>query len=263
LQYEKTYVIIYLDNCTYPTVRPFSPKEATALPYSYIERNLARIRTELAEIAARTGRPAPTIVAVTKSASDEEVLALASVHHGPIAENRVPNFRARRELLSGAGYDTRVHLIGSLQTNKVKYIAADAAIIESLDSPKLAAEIERQGAKIGRKIPVLIEVNSAREAAKGGLMPEHVLPFHAALTGGDYPHLCVAGLMTMGPVCECEEDYRPYFRETRALFDEIRKRGGFEGGGYLSMGMSDSYRVAAEEGSDGVRIGRALFRRED
>ncbi len=233
------------------------------MPCSYIEKNLTRIKAELAEIASRAGRPVPTLVAVTKSASDEEVLALSALHDGPIAENRVPNFRARRELLAAAGYGTRVHLIGSLQTNKVKYIAADAAIIESLDSLKLAAEIERQGAKIGRRIPVLIEDNSGREEAKGGLMPDEVLPFHAALTGGDYPHLCVAGLMTMGPACEREEDYRPYFRETRALFDEIRAKGGFEGGGYLSMGMSDSYRVAVEEGSDGVRIGRALFRRED
>lgn len=233
------------------------------MPYSYIEKNLARIKAELAEIAARVGRPVPTLVAVTKSASDEEVLALAALHDGPIAENRVPNFRARRELLLSAGLDRRVHLIGSLQTNKVKYIAADAAVIESLDSLKLAAEIERQGAKLLRRIPVLIEVNSGREEAKGGLMPDEVLPFHAALTGGDYPHVAVVGLMTMGPACERQEDYRPYFRQTRALFDEIRRKGGFVGDGYLSMGMSDSYRVAVEEGADGVRIGRALFRREE
>lgn len=233
------------------------------MPYSYIEKNLTRIKAELAAVAARAGRPTPTLVAVTKSASDEEVLALAALHGGPIAENRVPNFRARRELLLSAGFATPMHLIGSLQTNKVKYIAADAAIIESLDSPRLAAEIERQGARIGRRIPVLIELNSGREAAKGGLLPEEVLPFHAALTGGDYPHIAVAGLMTMGPACEREEEYRPYFRETRALFDEIRKRGGFVGDGYLSMGMSDSYRVATEEGAMGVRIGRALFRREN
>ena len=233
------------------------------MPYSYIEKNLSRIRAEIDEIAARCSRPAPVIVAVTKSATDEEVLALCAVHDGPIAENRVPNFRARRELLASHGMDAKIHLIGSLQTNKVKYIAADAAVIESIDSLKLAAECERQGAKIGRKIPVLIELNSGREENKGGLMPEQVLPFHAALTNGDYPHLAVAGMMTMGPACECEEDYRPYFKETRALFDAIKEKGGFEGGGYLSMGMSDSYRVATEEGADGVRIGRALFRHED
>lgn len=231
------------------------------MPKTYIARNLARIRAELSAIAARTGIAPPAIVAVTKSASDEEVLALASLHGGAIAENRVPLFRARRELLLAAGYETPIHLIGSLQTNKVKYIAADAAIIESLDSLKLAAEIERQGAKIGRKIPVLIEVNSGREAAKGGLLPEEVLAFHEELVKS-YPHVAVAGLMTMGPACEQEEDYRPYFTETRALFEEIRAKGGFVGDGVLSMGMSDSYRIAAALGATQVRIGRALFRKD-
>lgn len=256
LQYEKRYVIIYFDNCTLPN----PPKEARVLPYAHIARNLARIEGEIATAAARAGRTPPKIVAVTKSAPDDEVLALAAVHHGAFAENRVPNFRARRELLQAAGYETPIHLIGSLQTNKVKYIAADAALIESLDSLRLAAEIERQGKKIGRCIPVLIEVNSGREAAKGGLMPEEVLSFHAALTGGEYPHIAVAGLMTMGPNCERQEDYRPYFREVRTLFERIRDAGGFIGDGILSMGMSDSYLVATEEGASEVRIGRALFR---
>lgn len=232
------------------------------LPFSYIEKNLAKIDAELAEIASRTGRPLPTLVAVTKSASDEEVLALAAVHRGPIAENRVPNFRARWELLRAAGFETPMHLIGSLQTNKVKFLAREVAMIESLDSLRLAAEIERQGAKIGRRIPVLIEVNSGREEAKGGVLPDEVLAFHAALTGGDYPHLAISGLMTMGPVCESEEGYRPYFRETRALFEAIRDARGFEGDGVLSMGMSDSYRIGAEEGATHLRIGRALFRRD-
>lgn len=231
------------------------------MPKTYIARNLSRIRKELAAIAERTGTTPPAIVAVTKSASDEEVLALASLHDGAIAENRVPLFRARRELLLAAGYDTPIHLIGSLQTNKVKYIASDAAIIESLDSVRLAAEIERQGAKIGRNIPVLIEVNSGREAAKGGLLLEEVLAFHKELTS-HYPHIAVAGLMTMGPACAREEDYRPYFSETRALFEEIRARGGFVGEGILSMGMSDSYRIAAALGATQVRIGRALFRQD-
>ena len=233
------------------------------MPHAHIARNLARIEGELAAAAARVGRTPPKIVAVTKSATDDEVLALAAVHHGDFAENRVPNFRARRDMLLVAGYQTPIHLIGSLQTNKVKYIAADAALIESLDSLKLAAEIERQGKKIGRCIPVLIEVNSGREEAKGGLLPEEVLPFHEALTGGEYPHLAVAGLMTMGPNCAREEDYRPYFREVRELFERIRAAGGFVGDGILSMGMSDSYLVAAEEGATQVRIGRALFRPDD
>ncbi len=228
--------------------------------YAYIRRNLEEAQAILARAAA--GRKPPTLVAVTKSASDDEVLGLAALGIGAIAENRAQNFRARRELLAANGYDLPVHLIGSLQTNKVKYVVADAATIQSLDSLRLAAEIERQAAKVNRTVPVLIEVNSACEEAKGGILPEDVLPIHAALTGGAYPHIAVCGLMTMGPDLPDEEGYRPYFRLTHQLFETIRAAGGFVGEGILSMGMSDSLRVATEEGATMVRIGRRLFKKE-
>ena len=228
--------------------------------YAYIRRNLEEAQAILARAAG--GRKPPELVAVTKSATDDEVLALAALGIGAIAENRAQNFRARRELLAANGYDLSVHLIGSLQTNKVKYVVADAATVQSLDSLRLAAEIERQAAKIDRTVPVLIEVNSACEEAKGGILPEDVLPIHAALTGGAYPHIAVCGLMTMGPDLPDEEGYRPYFRLTYQLFETIRARGGFVGEGILSMGMSDSLRVATEEGATMVRIGRRLFKKE-
>ncbi|MBQ8859450.1 MAG: YggS family pyridoxal phosphate-dependent enzyme [Clostridia bacterium] len=228
--------------------------------YAYIRRNLEEAQAILARAAG--GRKPPVLVAVTKSATDDEVLALAALGIGAIAENRAQNFRARRELLAANGYDLPVHLIGSLQTNKVKYVVADAATIQSVDSLRLAAEIERQAAKIDRTVPVLIEVNSAAEEAKGGILPEDVLPIHAALTGGAYPHIAVCGLMTMGPDLPDEEGYRPYFRLTYRLFETIRDSGGFVGEGILSMGMSDSLRVATEEGATMVRIGRRLFKKE-
>lgn len=228
--------------------------------YAYIRRNLEEAQAILARAAG--GRKPPVLVAVTKSATDDEVLALAALGIGAIAENRAQNFRARRELLAANGYDLPVHLIGSLQTNKVKYVVADAATIQSVDSLRLAAEIERQAAKIDRTVPVLIEVNSAAEEAKGGILPEDVLPIHAALTGGAYPHIAVCGLMTMGPDLPDEEGYRPYFRLTYRLFETIRESGGFVGEGILSMGMSDSLRVATEEGATMVRIGRRLFKKE-
>lgn len=227
--------------------------------FAYIRRNLEAVRAELKAAAERAARPTPTLVAVTKSAGDDEVLALCALGGVEIAENRVPCFRSRRELLAANGYDVPLHLIGSLQTNKVKYIVRDAATVQSLDSLRLAAEMEKQAAKADCVLRVLIEVNSGEEANKGGILPEDVLPIHAALTGGAYPHLAVAGLMTMGPVLEREEEYRPYFRLTRALFDEIAAKGGFCGEGILSMGMSDSFRVATEEGATMVRVGRRLF----
>ncbi len=228
-------------------------------PYAYIRRNVQAVEEELRVAAARAGRPAPALIAVTKSASDEEVLALAACGVTAMAENRVQCFSARRELLLSHGYGIPLHLIGSLQTNKVKYVVKDAAVIQSLDSLRLAAEIEKQAAKAGCTASVLIEVNSGEEPGKGGVLPDDVLPIHAALTGGAYPHIAVCGLMTMGPVLEHETGYRPYFRLTRALFDEIAAAGGFAGVPMLSMGMSDSYRIAAEEGATHVRVGRRLF----
>lgn len=230
---------------------------------SYISRNLAAVRAALDEIAARTGDPPAKVIPVTKSASDEEVLALCACGVPAIAENRVPNYRARRDLLAGAGFTVPLHLIGSLQTNKVKYIAEDVALIQSLDSLRLAEEIARRAAAVGRKIPVLIEINSGREANKGGILPEDLFSFRASLEHLS-SSLDFAGLMTMAPACETEEEYRPYFRTVRALFDRMKEEGGFTlPCPQLSMGMSDSWRVAAEEGATMVRIGRFLFQQSE
>lgn len=230
---------------------------------SYIRRNLARVCSELAACAARAGYPVPTLVAVTKSASDEEVLALAACGVSDMAENRVQCFSARQALLASHGFSPRLHLIGSLQTNKVKHLMADVALIQSVDSLRLAAEIERQAARAGRQVDILVEVNSGREEAKGGLLPEEVLPFCRTLGAGDYPHLCLRGLMTMAPALPEEEAYRPYFKKTRELLLAAKAEGLLHGEPILSMGMSDSYRVAAEEGATMVRVGRHLFTKDE
>lgn len=226
--------------------------------YAYIQKNLAAVQADMARAAADAGRAVPTLVAVTKSASDDEVLALCRCGITDVAENRVPLFRARAELLSAHGFAPRLHLIGSLQTNKVKYIAAGAALIQSLDSLRLAAEIERQGARIGRRIPVLCEINSGREAAKGGILPEECADFLASLS--DFAHIAPMGLMTMGPACETEEEMRPYFRLTRLLCEAGAREGRFAcPSPILSMGMSHSYHAAIAEGATMVRVGRRLF----
>ena len=106
-------------------------------------------------------------------------------------------------------------------------------------------------------LPVLIEVNSGREEAKGGLLPEDVRAFAEGLSR--FPHLAPCGLMTMGPDCEDPEDYRPYFRLTRALAEELSAAGLLPASPILSMGMSGSYEIAAEEGATHVRVGRTLF----
>ena len=239
--------------------------------FSYIKENLDRVRERLLAAARRGGYPTPRLIAVTKSASDEEVEALLSYGVDAIAENRPQMFTAREAILARVNAEravsgreplpTEMHLIGHLQTNKARLVVGRAASIQSLDSERLALEIEKQAAAKGVLQPVLIEINSGREEQKGGILPEEAEAFAKRVSS--LPHLSLAGLMTIGPVLACREDYRPYFCETRALMHALTAQGLLPGAPTLSMGMSDSYRVAAEEGATQLRIGRALFRREE
>ncbi len=228
--------------------------------FEYVKASAEEVLARASAAAQRVHRPMPRIVAVTKSATDEEVIALARTGLvGEMAENRVQCLTARRTLLEGAGYHPAYHLIGSLQTNKVKYVAGQVHLIQSLDSDRLAEEIERRAAARDAVQACLVEVNSGREEAKGGLMPEEVEAFLTRMAA--YPHIRIAGLMTMSPVTETPEGARPYFREVKRLFDHLRSDGILCPDAILSMGMSDSYEVAIEEGADLVRVGRAFFRK--
>ncbi len=223
----------------------------------YIDRNYKALLRELEELSASLGRPLPTLVCVTKSGTDEELLALAAAGAADFGENRPSEVKRRKELLSDAGFDVRMHEIGTLQSNKVKLIIDRAALVHSLSSHSTARELEKRAAALDISIPVLVEINSAREENKDGVMPEEAETFIAELAA--YPHLNVRGLMTMGPVCESEEEIRPYFALTKKLFDSLREKFDFGCDPILSMGMSDSYRVAVKEGSTLVRVGRKLF----
>ena len=137
-------------------------------------------------------------------------------------------------------------------------IIKDVALIHSLDSARLADEIEKQAAAIDRRVSVLIEINSAMEENKSGVLPSEAERLLCEVL--ERPHLEVRGLMTMGPA-DCDEgELRGYFRSTKNLFDKFHSRYGFGDEPILSMGMSDSYRIAIEEGSTLVRVGRKLFR---
>ncbi len=224
--------------------------------YGYIKENYKNLLAEINALADKHGREV-TLVAVTKSGTDEELLALADAGAANIGENRPQELRRRADLLREAGLHPALHEIGNLQKNKVKLIIDDVALIHSLDSLELAREIDRRAASIGRRVPVLVEINSAEEEAKGGILPRDAEEFFLEVR--KYKNLIVSGFMTMGPVCDDPEDIRPYFRRTREIFDTVRTKYGFEGTPTLSMGMSDSYRVAIEEGSTLVRVGRRLF----
>ena len=232
--------------------------------FSYIRDNLEGVRARLTAAAARAGRPVPQLIAVTKSATDEEVAALLRFGVDAIAENRPQLFTVRRGILAalreeGCALSTEIHLIGNLQTNKIKYVIGEAALIQSLDSPRLAEELNKQAERRGLVAPVLIEVNSGREAQKGGVLPEDVPAFCRALS--HLSHLSPRGLMTMGPDCDDPEGYRPYFALTRELAERLAGEGLLPHDPILSMGMSGSYEVAAEEGATHVRVGRTLFER--
>ena len=136
-------------------------------------------------------------------------------------------------------------------------MVGDAHLIHSVGSLQLAEEISKQAVRLGITVDVLLEVNSGEEEAKGGFLPDEVLGVIPTLK--TLPGIRLSGMMTMGPVTDDPEKTRPYFRLTKALFDEAEAACGFEGGGVLSMGMSDSYRVAIEEGSTLVRVGRKIF----
>ena len=223
--------------------------------FDYIKRNYTELLDEISELSSSRGG-AVTLVAVTKSASDEELVALAECGVTDIGENRPQELARRGALLKEKGFSPRLHEIGNLQKNKVRAIIDTVSLIHSLDSLSLAHEINRRALAIGRRVPVLIEVNSAKEEQKGGVMPEEVEELIRGLSV--YESLIPSGLMTMGPAIEAE-GLRPYFRETKVLFDRLSDKGLFAEGAVLSMGMSDSYRVAIEEGSDIVRVGRRLF----
>jgi pyridoxal phosphate enzyme (YggS family) len=203
-----------------------------------------------------------TLLAAVKYATPEQIDTLIT-HCGvrQIGENRVQQLLEHYAALSDAARAAaRFHLIGSLQTNKVKYIVDKVCMIHSLDSYRLAQEIEKQCAKQGRIMDVLVEINSGREENKGGLFPEDVAPFCQSL--GEFSHLKLRGFMTMAPKCEKNEDYRKFFKETyqNALDIWTKKLDNIEGAPIMSMGMSDSFEAAIMEGATIVRVGGALFR---
>lgn len=225
--------------------------------FDYIKSNYLSLMEEIENLASAAGRKV-TLVAVTKSGSDEELIALVKAGVTNIGENRPGELRRRGDLLSSLGYKPMLHEIGNLQRNKVKLIIESVDLIHSLDSVALAEEIDKAAKKAGRTVDVLIEVNSGREEQKGGVMPEETEEFYLKIK--ELSGIRIRGLMTMGPVCDDPEELRPCFRETKALFDRLN-RNHDSSCDILSMGMSDSYAIAIQEGATLVRVGRKLFNR--
>lgn len=195
------------------------------------------------------------LVAAAKGRGAREVLAAAEGGVTCIGHNYVQEAARQRSLVD---LPLSWHLIGHLQRNKAAPAVELFDVIETVDSMKLALELDRRCAAQGRCLRVLIEVNSARETGKSGAMPQDTLDLAAGVAA--LGNLRLTGLMTLGPAGGCEAEIRGSFRIARALCERVRELPGMKDRRLeLSMGMSDSYRMAVEEGATMVRIGTALF----
>ena len=219
-----------------------------------LEERLADVRRRL-ETAAGDRWPVPKLIAVTKTHPAEMILPLEKLGIADIGENRVQEITAKLPQLEG---HFQIHLIGRLQTNKVKYIIDHVCMIQSVDRMELARTIDREAQKHERRMPVLVQVSPAGEPQKGGIAPEDLTGFLRELAG--LPGLDVRGLMAVMPDWKDEALLRPLFRAMRRLYEQARNEA-ISGIRMeeLSMGMSGDYELAAAEGATMVRVGSAIF----
>ena len=216
-----------------------------------IKQNVDQILSELPD--------GVQLVAAAKARAPQEILEAVESGVKILGENYVQEAERAYEVV---GNKAKWHFIGHLQKNKVKKAVKLFDMIETVDSLELAREIDKRCAQIGKVMPVLVEVNSGREEQKSGVFPEETEQLVREISG--LPNIRVMGLMTMGPRFGNPEDSRPYFVETKKIFERIKKlnlpniqmR-------YLSMGMTNSYKIALDEGANIVRIGSKIFGERD
>jgi len=212
-----------------------------------IRQNVDQILSELPE--------GVQLVAAVKTRAPGEILEAVEAGVKILGENYVQEAERAYEII---GNKAKWHFIGHLQKNKVKKAVNIFDMIETVDSSELAREIDKRCAQIGKVMPVLIEINSGREEQKSGVFPEKAEQLVTEISVLN--NIRVMGLMTMGPRFGNPEDSRPYFAETKKIFERIKKlnlpdiqmR-------YLSMGMTNSYKIALDEGANMVRIGSKIF----
>lgn len=225
----------------------------------YINENLEKINARIDAAAKKSGRNPGDIklIAVTKTVDAQRIEKAISLGIKDLGENRVQEIKEKADIIST---DCRWHLIGHLQTNKVKYILEKVSLIHSLDRLELANEIQKRAQKLGIQVPVLVQVNVAQEDSKFGINPENALEFVRELS--QLGNIKVKGLMTIAPLVENSEEVRWVFANLRKLLIDIRRESidniDME---CLSMGMSNDFEVAIEEGATMVRIGTAIFGR--
>ena len=222
-----------------------------------IEQNLAEVRERMEEACKRARRDKEdvTLVAVSKTRPAEDVVEAMRCGQRVFGENRVQEMREKSGVITD---DIDWHLIGTLQTNKVKYLPGMARMVHSVDNLKLAEEISKQYEKRGLVCDAFIEVNMAREFSKMGLDPDDAFSFAKEISS--IPAIKVKGLMTIAPFTDEPETNRVYFDGLRKLKDRINEADIFEEPlTELSMGMTGDFEVAIEEGATFIRVGTAIF----
>lgn len=233
----------------------FIPKDAKVA--SCVD-NYARIRETVAETAVRSGRSADSVrlMAVTKTVEPVYINAVLDAGADLIGENKVQEYMGKRDELHLDGVEK--HLIGHLQTNKAKYIVGEVDMIESVDSFKLAREIEKECVKKGVCQKVLLEVNIGGEESKSGIAPEELETLLGQVA--ELGHVQVCGLMTVPPICDDSAKLRAYFEAMYKSFIDIKaKKIDNVNMDILSMGMSGDYQTAILCGSNLVRVGSSIF----
>jgi pyridoxal phosphate enzyme (YggS family) len=219
-----------------------------------LEARLGAVRASIAAAARRAGRDPRDvrIVAVTKTFPPAVAAAALAAGLADLGENYVQEAQAKRARVAGGTW----HLVGTLQRNKVRAAVRIFDRLHTLDRLEVAAAVDRAAREAGRELPVLVQVNVAGETTKQGTSPEAAAALCTAILGA--PGLRLDGLMTIGAPVDDPEAARPVFRALRELRDLLARRLGVELP-HLSMGMSDDFAVAVEEGATLVRLGRALF----
>lgn len=226
-----------------------------------IKENLDNIYTRIKLAAEKSGRTIDDVklIAVSKTIDADRIQQVYDFGIIDFGENRVQELLEKYDKLDST---CKWHLIGHLQTNKVKYIIDKVSMIHSVDSIPLVKEIDSRAGKIGRKVDILLQVNVSGEESKFGISPDEVESYVGIIS--QLKNVCLKGMMTIAPFAENPEEIRPVFKKLYQIYIDINnKRIDNVTMDYLSMGMSNDFEVAIEEGSNVVRIGTGIFGKRD
>ncbi len=230
------------------------------LEYDYLKYNLEEVNVNINNAYEKSEKLVDkvTLVAVSKTKPYKDIEALFSFGQKEFGENKVQELV---EKLESNNDEIKWHFIGHLQRNKVKYIIGKTKLIHSVDSVKLAAQIEKEAEKLNEKIDILLEVNIAKEESKYGFLKEDI--DSAVKDILKFNHINIRGLMTVAPYTDDKESNRTYFKELRLLKEELNNNNRSLNMDQLSMGMTNDYEIAIEEGATIIRVGTGLFGKRD